>query len=91
MLKRLRDMSKEERIEDANRRERDAMEQLLEQTSNLRRAGYEARIGWRESDGYTGLIVEVGCSGECGRWTQPLFGLPGATTCQQCWAENYPD
>ena len=85
-------MTKEERIQRANEEDRIVMEKTLAEVSALRNAGYTARIGWVDHSGYTGITVQVRCDNDaisqCGEWVQPLFPLPGATTCQKCYADG---
>ena len=49
----LRRMTKEERIQQANERDRTLIEQTLAEVATLRNAGYTARVGWTDHAGYT--------------------------------------
>ena len=64
----------------------------LAEVATLRNAGYTARVGWTDHSGYTGIVAQVRCDNdaisECGEWVQPLFPLPGATTCDKCYADG---
>ena len=88
----LRRMTKEERIEPANKQDRRLMEQTLAEVATLRNAGYTARVGWTDHSDYTGIVAQVRCDNdaisECGEWVQPLFPLLGATTCNKCYADE---
>ena len=88
----LRRMTKEKRIEQANKRDRRHMEEILAEVATLRNAGYTARVGWTDHSDYTGIVAEVlradDAVSACGVWLQPAAHMLGGTTCEKCYADR---
>ena len=88
----LRRMTKEERIDQDNKRDRRHMEEILAEVATLRNAGYTARIGWTDHSEYTGTVAQVLCTDDavsaCGVWLQPIHHMLGGTACEQCYADR---
>ena len=88
----LRRITKEKRIEQANKRDRRLMEQTLAEVATLRNAGYTARVGWTDHSDYTGILAEVLCADDavsaCGVWLQPAAHMLGGTVCKKCYANR---
>ena len=89
MLRRILTETAEERADRLTAQDRENFEQVLAAVHKLRLEGYTARVGWVESEGFTGSIPQVACA-DCGRFTGiETIGLElHWNICQECWYDR---